>query len=170
MFNYAYLLIKNMQYSAFLIYICSCLSVVLTTGFMSEINNNKNTSENKLQNTNGIVSGMIVSYKQIPGSEEMELEPIIIYGGQSTKQVRKYKPVPGAEKREPGKRLTLRPFPKDKAVDPNSVFIDRDGVKIFPDGTNFYPDGTQVWANGTTIYPDRMTVDIVSQYIQMARW
>jgi hypothetical protein len=147
-----------MQHSTFLISICSYFSVVLTTGFMSETNNNKNTSKNALQNTNSIVSGMIVSYKQTPNSEEIELEPIIIYGGRSTKQIRKYQSVPGAAKREPGKRLPLKPFPEDKAIDPNSVFVDRDGVKIFPDGTNFYPDGTQVWANGTTIYHDRMTV------------
>ncbi|WP_157462311.1 hypothetical protein [Crinalium epipsammum] len=85
-------------------------------------------------------------------------EPEIKYDGQSDRQIRKYKPIPGAAKRKNAQGLARRTVPKDILVKPDEVFIDQDGVKIFPDGGNIYPDGTSVSFNGTTIYPNGTTV------------
>ena len=85
-------------------------------------------------------------------------EPVIKYDGQSTRQVKKYKPIPGVAKRKNYKGLAKRNRPKDRAVNQNEIFVDGDGVKILPNGTNIYKDGTNVWVNGTTVYPDGTTV------------
>ena len=109
-----------------------------------------------------VSSFLIISYLGNVGNNHniamSQSEPEIIYDGQSDRQVRKYKPIPGAAKRKNPQGLAKRTVPKNILIKPDEVFIDQDGVKIFPSGTNIYPNGTSVWANGTTVYPNGTTV------------
>lgn len=109
-----------------------------------------------------VSSFLIISYLGNMGNNHdiamSQSEPEIKYDGQSDRQVRKYKPIPGAAKRKNPQGLARRTVPKDILVNPDEVFIDQDGVKIFPSGTNIYPDGSSVGADGTTVYPNGTTV------------
>ena len=109
-----------------------------------------------------VSSFLIINYIGNVGNDNdialSQSEPEIKYDGQSDRQVRKYKPIPGAAKRKNPQGLAKRTCPKDTLVKPDEVFIDQDKVKIFLSGTNIYQDGTSVWVNGTTVYPNGTTV------------
>jgi hypothetical protein len=100
-------------------------------------------------------TGSTISNRDIALSQG---EPAIKYDGQSLRQVKKYKPIPGVAKRKNPKGLARRTRPNGSSTNQGEVFIDKDEVKILPDGTNIYKNGTNVWANGTTVYPDGTTV------------
>jgi hypothetical protein len=102
-----------------------------------------------------IYAGSIIAGQDIALSQD---EPSIIYDGQSSRQGKKYKPIPSVAKRKNPKGLAKKKRPKDSSTNQSEVFVDGDGVKILPDGTNIYKDGTNVWGNGTTVYPDGTTV------------
>ncbi|MCM0590889.1 MAG: hypothetical protein KA716_11935 [Gloeotrichia echinulata DEX184] len=100
-------------------------------------------------------SGSVVDNQSVALSQS---KPEIKYERQSIRQVKKFKPIPGAARRNNPKGLARKTRPKDGSTNRDEVFVDADGVKILPDGTNIYRDGTNVWSDGTTVYPDGTTV------------
>jgi archaellum component FlaF (FlaF/FlaG flagellin family) len=116
--------------------ISSFLLSFVVTSYLSNVHNNKNVTLS-------------------------QSEPEIKYDGKSVRQVRKYKPIKGAEKKKNPKRLAKKNRQNPNSNNPEEVFTDEEGVKIFPDGTNIYKDGTNVWVDGTTVYPDGTTVYLV---------
>ena len=95
-----------------------------------------------------LASSLIISYAgSIITNKDAALsqgEPAIRYDGQSSRQVKKYKPIPGAAKRKNPKGLAKRTRPKDSSTNQGEVFVDEDGVKILSDGTNIGSPGIRV--------------------------